>query len=135
MARMSGGRLSVRSQARARPVRGRHVRARGPALRRIRPQRVLDLLRRVSEVLETVVDPEVAAWSVLVAYTAGEGLGFNRAFLLLAEEDQIRGWFGVGPRSRDEARELWADLRQRGVLPLDRLTEPDPQGVGAERWR
>jgi signal transduction histidine kinase len=96
---------------------------------------VLDLLRRVSEVLETVVDPEVAAWSVLVAYTAGEGLGFNRAFLLLAEGNQIRGWFGVGPRSREEARELWAELRQREVLPLDRLTEPDLEAVEAERRR
>jgi len=132
---MSGRNLPKRSQARGRPARGRHRRAGGPALRSIRPRRVLDLLRRVSEVLETVVDPEVAAWSVLIAYTAGEGLGFNRAFLLLAEEDQIRGWFGVGPRSRDEARELWGDLRQRGILPLDRLTEPDLEAVEAERKR
>ena len=132
---MSGRTLSVRSQARTRPTRGRRVRERGPARRSIRPRRVLDLLRRVSEVLETVVDPEVAAWSVLVAYTAGEGLGFNRAFLLLAEGGQIRGWFGVGPRSREEARELWADLRQRGVLPLDRLTEPDLEAVEEERKR
>jgi signal transduction histidine kinase len=132
---MSGRVLPLRSPARSRPARGRHVRERGPALRSIRPRRVLDLLRRVSEVLETVVDPEVAAWSVLVAYTAGEGLGFNRAFLLLAEGDQIRGWFGVGPRSREEARELWAELRQREVLPLDRLTEPDLEAVEAERRR
>jgi signal transduction histidine kinase len=111
------------------------VRERGPALRSIRPRRVLDLLRRVSEVLETVVDPEVAAWSVLVAYTAGEGLGFNRAFLLVAEGELLRGWFGVGPRSREEARELWAELRQRGVLPLDRLREPDLEAVEIERRR
>jgi len=127
--------LPVRSRGRSRPVRDRHVRERGPALRSIRPRRVLDLLRRVSEVLQTVVEPEVAAWSVLVAFTAGEGLGFNRAFLLLAEADLIRGWFGVGPRSREEARELWADLRQRGVLPLDRLLEPDLDAVEVERRR
>jgi signal transduction histidine kinase len=115
--------------------RDRHVRERGPALRTMRPRRVLDLLRRVSEVLETVVDPEVAAWSVLVAFTAGEGLGFNRAFLLLAEGDRIRGWFGVGPRNRDEARELWAELRRRQVMPLDGMARPDQEAVKAERER
>jgi signal transduction histidine kinase len=104
-------------------------------LRSIRPRRVLDLLRRVSEVLETVVDPEVAAWSVLVAYTAGEGLGFNRSFLLLADGDQLRGWFGVGPLTRDEAREVWAEMRQHGVLPLERLAEPDSMAVESEQRR
>jgi signal transduction histidine kinase len=131
------GRLTGR-QLRARPgvpARGRHIRERGPALRSVRPRRVLDLLRRVSEVLETVVDPEVAVWSVLVAFTAGEGLGFNRAFLLLAEGSEIRGWFGVGPRSREEARELWAELRQRGVRPMERLREPDLEAVETERRR
>ena len=133
---MSASRGSPAQRERgARPERTRHLRERGPALRSIRPRRVLDLLRRVSEVLETVVDPEVAAWSVLVAYTAGEGLGFNRAFLLLADGDQLRGWFGVGPLTRDEAREVWAEMRQHGVLPLERLAEPDPRAVEAEQRR
>ncbi len=132
---MSGRGARVRSKEQSRPVRGRQIRERGSGLRSIRPRRVLDLLRRVSEALETVVDPDLAAWSVLVGYTAGEGLGFNRAFLLLAEGGQLRGWFGVGPRSREEAREVWGELRQRGVLPLDRLTEPDLEAVEAERRR
>ncbi|OYV96769.1 MAG: hypothetical protein B7Z68_05030, partial [Acidobacteria bacterium 21-70-11] len=102
-------------------MRGRYLRERGPAPRTIRPRRVLDLLRHVSEILETVVDPEVAGWSVLVAFTAGEGLGFNRAFLLLAQGDELRGWFGVGPRTRDEARKVWAEMRGADVLPLSQL--------------
>jgi len=130
----SRGGTGARERA-ARPERARHLRERGPALRSIRPRRVLDLLRRVSEVLETVVDPEVAAWSVLVAFTAGEGLGFNRAFLLLADGDQLRGWFGVGPLTRDEAREVWAEMRQHGVLPLERLAEPDARAVETEQRR
>lgn len=116
-------------------TRVRHVRERGPALRSMRPRRVLDLLRRVSEVLETAVDPEVAAWSVLVAFTAGEGLGCNRAFLLLADGEELRGWFGVGPRTREEARKVWAEMRQHGVLPLERLAAPDQATVEAERRR
>ncbi len=111
------------------------MRERGPALRSIRPRKVLDLLRRVSEVLETVVEPEIAAWNVLVAFTAGEGLGFNRAFLLLSEGDQLRGWFGVGPRNREEAREVWGEMRRAGVLPLDRLADPNPAALEAEQRR
>jgi signal transduction histidine kinase len=72
---------------------------------------------------------------VLAAYTAGEGLEFNRAFLLVAEGDQLRGWFGVGPRSHEEARELWAEIQRRNVLPLDRLTEPDLEAAEAELRR
>ena len=105
----------VRERARS-AGRGRHMRERGPALRSIRPRKVLDLLRRVSEVLETVVEPEIAAWNVLVAFTAGEGLGFNRAFLLLSEGDQLRGWFGVGPRNRRRRARSGARCAC-GVLP------------------
>ncbi|MDD5562366.1 MAG: HAMP domain-containing sensor histidine kinase [Thermoanaerobaculaceae bacterium] len=116
-------------------ARGRHPRERGPAPRTIRPGRVLDLLLHVSEVLDTVVDPEVAGWSVLVAFTAGEGLGFNRAFLLLAEGEELRGWFGVGPRTRDEARKVWTEMRGAGVLPLSRLREPDHAAIESEQRR
>jgi len=117
------------------PGRDRRVRDHVPVLRTMRPRRVLDLLRRVSEVLDTVVDPEVAAWSALVAYTAGEGLAFNRAFLLLTEGERLMGWFGVGPRNMDEARELWADLRRRQVAPLEGLARPDQDAVKIERER
>ena len=128
--------LSARAvRALRRPGAARHLRDRGPALRTNRPRRVLALLRRVSVGLETVVEPEVAAWTVLVAFTAGEGLGLNRAFLLLTEGDQLRGWFGVGPRTREEARELWAELKLRDVRPLEHLTQPDPTTVEAERER
>jgi signal transduction histidine kinase len=117
------------------PGRDRRLLDHAPALRTIRPRKVLDLLRRVSEVLDTVVDPEVAAWSALVAYTAGEGLGFNRAFLLLTEGERIKGWFGVGPRNINEARDLWAELRRRQVMPLEGLARPDPEAVKIERER
>lgn len=102
---------------------------------RTRPHRVLDLLHHVSESLDQVVDPEVAAWSVLVAMTAGEGLAFNRAFLLLEEEGVMRGFVGVGPSSRAEARELWADLRHKEIRPLDTLGAPDPLAVAIDRMR
>ena len=133
---MTRGEGSSGWRERRRPrVRGRSPHERGPAPHTIRPRRVLDLLRRVSEVLDTVVDPEVAAWSVLVAFTAGEGLGFNRAFLLLAEGEELQGTIGVGPRTRDEARKVWAEMRGTDVLPLSQLSEPDHAAIEVEQHR
>lgn len=103
--------------------------------RRHRPNRLLDLLVAVGESLERAVDPEVAAWTVLVALTAGEGLGFNRAFLLLAQDQELRGFLGIGPRNREEAFRLWADLSHQQIRPLDGLHQPDPAGIDVERQR
>ena len=132
---MTRSRRAVRTRPTTGAERGRRLRERGPALRALRPRRVLDLLRRVGELLETVVEPEIAGWSVLVAFTAGEGLGFNRAFLLLAEGKMLRGWFGVGPRNREEARQVWSEIHSTGALPLGRLTEPDRSVIEAEQRR
>jgi signal transduction histidine kinase len=93
----------------------------------------MDLLHRVGEALELTVDPETAAWVVLVAMTAGEGLGFNRAFFLVAKNGGFEGVFGLGPRSAEEARQVWADLRQWDWRPLDRLASPDAVAIAAEK--
>ena len=49
---------------------------------------------------------------VLTAVTMGDGLGFNRAMLLLLDEDKnvIKGAMGVGPANHDEAWEIWSRL-------------------------
>jgi signal transduction histidine kinase len=97
--------------------------------------RLLVALHRVSATLEQATEPDVAAWAALVGLTAGEGLGFNRAFLLLADGDQLTGWLGLGPRDRGEAALLWAELRRRGTDPFDRLAAVDPAVIEAERER
>ena len=102
---------------------------------RFRTAHLIATLHRVSEVLETVVEADQAAWAALVALTAGEGLGFNRAFLLLLQGEELRGLFGVGPRSREEAAAVWAEIRQREVRPLEKLARPDPLAVEGERTR
>jgi len=127
----------MRSQ-RPRPVRATAPLRRPPASSRsirFRTARLIATLHRVSEVLETVVEADQAAWAALVALTAGEGLGFNRAFLLLLHGEELQGAFGVGPRSRDEAAALWAEIHQRDLRPLERLARPDPQVVEGERSR
>lgn len=103
--------------------------------RRTRSRREIELLHRVGDALERTVTPDTAAWIVLGAMTAGEGLGFNRAFFLAAGQGTLKGSFGVGPRSPEEARQVWADLRQRDLRPLDRLSSPDPAVIATEKAR
>jgi hypothetical protein len=97
--------------------------------------RLLVALHRISATLEQSAEPDIAAWAALVALTAGEGLGFNRAFLLLADGDQLVGWLGVGPRDRAEAAVLWGELRRRCIDPFERLAAIDPAVIEAERAR
>jgi len=97
--------------------------------------RLLHAVRLATEVLETVVDPQQAAWTALVALTSGNGLGFNRAFLLLAQDNSLKGWFGVGPRTREDADSLWAAITEAATAPLDGLLHPDPATVSREQQR
>lgn len=51
----------------------------------------------------------------LTALTAGPGLGFNRAMLFLAEGDELKGEFWLGPASAEEAASIWEVLSTPGV--------------------
>ncbi len=52
---------------------------------------------------------------ILTALTAGPGLGFNRAMLFLAEGDELKGEFWLGPASAEEAANIWEVLSTPGV--------------------
>lgn len=53
--------------------------------------------------------------TVLVGITSREGLGFNRAFLVMFDEDDrfLRGRMAVGPSSREEAGRVWDEIERR----------------------
>ncbi|MDH7511644.1 MAG: ATP-binding protein [Clostridiales bacterium] len=52
---------------------------------------------------------------ILTALTAGPGLGFNRAMLFLADGDELKGEFWLGPASAEEAASIWEVLSTPGV--------------------
>ncbi len=52
---------------------------------------------------------------ILTALTAGSGLGFNRAMLLLADGDVLKGEFWLGPASPEEASSIWEVLSTPGI--------------------
>ncbi len=88
----------------------------------------LNLLNQVSEALygAQLSLPQVLE-SVLIAMTAGQGLRFNRAFLLLVDERTrcLRGEIAIGPSSREEAERIWRDLADQPTDLYEMMTSYD----------
>jgi signal transduction histidine kinase len=128
--------IRARTRPRRQDLRARSgtVRERVPKpRRRFRAGRLLAALHGASETLQVVIEPEVAAWATLVTLTAGEGFAFNRAFLLLRDGDELRGRFGIGPRTREEAARVWAELRRDDAHPLEALADLEPGEIEREQ--
>ncbi len=58
---------------------------------------------------------------ILTALTSGSGVGFNRAMLFLAERQVLRGQMWLGPRSPEEAKNIWEILSTPGIGYLEVL--------------
>ncbi len=54
---------------------------------------------------------------VLIAVTAREGLGFNRAFLFMTDEStgELTGHHAIGPRNAEEAGRIWGAIPNDGM--------------------
>ncbi len=89
-------------------------------------QRVMELqiLSEISDALQSAVDVDTVLGIILAGVTAGEALGFNRAFILLYDEEEatLRGEAGIGPTSADEAGRIWSQL-SGGGLSLTQLIQ------------
>jgi len=72
----------------------------------------LSILCELGKVLTSALKLEEVLGIVLTAVTAGQGLGFNRAFLLLVNDDGtvLEGRMALGPSSPQEAQRIWASL-------------------------
>jgi signal transduction histidine kinase len=99
----------------------------GPA----RPVFELTILYEVSQALQKTLDEEQALYTILVGVTAGPGLGFNRAFLLLVDgaEESLQGRMAIGPSSREEAAIIWRELREKHDTLGDLLRSIEKNGI------
>lgn len=72
----------------------------------------LSILYELSKVLRGTLNLEKILRIVLIAVTAGQGLGFNRAFLLLLNHEgaMLEGKMAIGPSSPEEAGRTWDSL-------------------------
>ncbi len=75
----------------------------------------LSLLMELSGALLTTIELNKLIYIVLTAATFGETFGFNRAAVLLVDEEEkiISGTMGVGPTSAEEAGRIWAELERQ----------------------
>jgi hypothetical protein len=72
----------------------------------------LSVIREVAHTLQTTMNLDEMLRIILTGVTAEEGLGFNRAFLLLIDEGlrKVRGVLAVGPADDEQAKRIWEDL-------------------------
>ncbi len=88
----------------------------------------LSIIREIAEALQSAMGLNEILRTILVGATAGEGLRFNRAFLLLVDEKrgELRGRVAIGPSDPEEAHRIWDRLSQSsaGLRRLLREYEP-----------
>ncbi len=94
----------------------------------------LTILYEVSQALQNTLDEEKALYTILVGVTAGRGLGFNRAFILLVdhEEQFLSGRLAVGPSSPEEAASIWYELRGKQESLGQLLGSIDKTGINKQ---
>lgn len=79
----------------------------------------IQLLHQLSVKMNTVylstVELDQILRAILVGITSREGLGFNRAFLAMFDDDDqfLRGRMAIGPSSRAEAGRVWEEIENR----------------------
>jgi len=75
------------------------------------------LLSEVGRALQSTMELDETLRIILTAVTAGDGLGFNRAFLLLVDEQshELKGRMGVGPTHAAEAEAIWKAMETEGL--------------------
>lgn len=72
----------------------------------------LSVLAQISQVVSSAQDTEEVVKVILTGVTARQGLGFNRAFLFLADENtgELTGRLAIGPNDAEEAGKIWGSL-------------------------
>ena len=92
------------------------------------------LTRALSEVFEKSDNPEEIIHALLSAITAGEALGFNRAFVMLFDnEGNLYGYMATGPISPEEADKIWREIEEKKLSLEDIINSYSPEKVKEER--
>jgi signal transduction histidine kinase len=72
----------------------------------------ISILYDIGKAMQTTLRLDPLLRIILTGVTVGGGLGFNRAALFLVEEQEqvLQGRLGVGPRTIEEAGQIWAQI-------------------------
>lgn len=97
-------------------------------LRKVRRQ--LLLLYEIGNLMRRTIQLDELVFLILSAVTSHEGLGFNRAVILLLNDsgDALTGIMGIGPKTPEEAARIWrhideANLQLEGFLDIYRKSQ------------
>ncbi|MCK5126296.1 MAG: GAF domain-containing protein [candidate division Zixibacteria bacterium] len=84
----------------------------------------LSILAQISQVVSSALDTQEVLKVILTGVTAQQGLGFNRAFLFLLDDDEkyLVGRLAVGPSNAEEAGVIWSALAQDDRTLLETLS-------------
>jgi signal transduction histidine kinase len=88
------------------------------------------LLGEVGRALQSTMELDELLLVILTAVTAGDGLGFNRAFLVMldGETGTLRGRMAVGPSRPDEAEAIWGAMEDEARSFGEILAVPSSGG-------
>ncbi len=77
----------------------------------------LSIFKEISEALSSTMELEEVLDIILVGATAHEGLGFNRAFLFLLNQEKthIEGRTAIGPENADDAWKIWGEITGKNL--------------------
>ena len=93
----------------------------------------LSKLNELNEILYRTHDEKDILRITLIAITAGQGLRFNRAFILLADRKNniLKGYLAIGPSNEEEAARIWSELNreQHYLRDIVQIYKIDLQGV------
>ena len=83
----------------------------------------LALINKLIKAIKGPLDLDKALRVILTCVTAGHALGFNRAFVFLADQQgqNLEGRLAVGPGSQEEATQIWSEMSARGETLEDLL--------------
>ncbi|MEN2766929.1 GGDEF domain-containing protein [Ornithinibacillus xuwenensis] len=75
----------------------------------------LNVFREVSLSMQQTLHLEKLLQTILTSVTAGHGLGFNRAMILLMEDEgkKLRGKMGTGPMTVEEGFATWEEISRK----------------------
>jgi PAS domain S-box-containing protein len=76
--------------------------------------RAMSVTHEIGDLLHSTRTVDEILQLILIGVTAGQGLGFNRAFLLLVEGNEsdvrLHGRMAIGPSNSEEANRIWSAL-------------------------
>ena len=94
----------------------------------LRKNQELSRLFFINSVVRSTLDLDKLLKMVLTVITMGDGLGFNRAILFLADEQgtELRGTMGVGPASPEEANDILLSMEGKSLGAMIEEIERGP---------